>query len=142
MSNPWVPQTVDLLVIEDDPNDLALLKAAIDRNGVRASVRSAGSGAAALQELETSTPPDLILLDLRLPDMDGIEVLETLKRDPSLVRIPVIILSGSTNPADVDAGYALHAAAYLPKPHTVDGWQHLVRVFRDHWLKMVLLPKL
>ena len=138
---PWSPQAFRILVVEDDESDLELLRFAIERNDVQAKVVPAFTGRAALELLAAGQLPDVIILDLRLPDMDGIEVLTRLKQDPRLAGIPVIILSNSTDPRDVEEGYRHHAAAYLQKPTSEDSWQQLVRSFTDYWLKVVLLPK-
>ncbi|MEM6926762.1 MAG: response regulator [Myxococcota bacterium] len=141
MDPAWEAQALRILVVEDDLDDQELLRLAIERNDVAATLEPAFSGRDALQMLEDGPPPDLILLDLRLPDMAGLEILRRVKQHPQWARIPVIILSGSANPTDVEEGYAAHASAYLQKPTSRDGWQQLVRSFVDYWLKAVLLPK-
>lgn len=138
----WETQSLQLLVIEDSPHDLELLRLAIERNSVDATLHTHSTGHAGLRALATEPLPDVVLLDLRLPDMDGIDVLRQIKRHPSSARIPVVILSGSSDPTDIQEGYAQQASAYLQKPTTAEGWQALVRSFSEFWLQTVLLPKL
>jgi len=136
----WQAYAIRILVVEDDPADQELLRIAVERNGVQAEIVPVLTGRAALATLDTEPLPDLILLDLRLPDIDGLDLLSRVKQHARWSIIPVIILSGSTERADVERGYAEHAAAYLQKPTTQQGWQQLVRSFTDYWLKVVLLP--
>lgn len=138
---PWQAHVVRILVIEDDPADQELLQLAIERNDVSAELISCFTGRSALETLEAGPLPDLVLLDLHLPDMDGISVLKEIKQHEVWAPLPVIILSGSSDRDDVERGYAHHAAAYLQKPGTQQGWQKLVRTFTDYWLTVVLLPK-
>lgn len=139
--SPWKAQSTRILVVEDEPGDQALLQLAVQRNGVAAELVPCMTGTEALAQLQESDPlPDLILLDLRLPDMDGLELLEAVKSNRTWSRIPVIILSGSNEPNDVAEGYRRQASAYLQKPSNQDGWHSLVRSFTDYWLKVVLLP--
>ncbi len=140
MEGPWRTQSLRILLVEDDPADQELLRLAIERNGVSATVVPCDTGARALRILDEGPLPDLILLDLRLPDVDGLDLLEQIKQHAPWSRIPVIILSGSTDPEDIEKGYAQQASAYLQKPTSQEGWQHFVRSFTDYWLKVVLLP--
>lgn len=138
---PWQAQSVRILVVEDDATDQELLQLAIERNGVAAELIPCLTGREALDQLENEQLPDLILLDLRLPDIDGLVLLREIKQRIEWSSIPVIVLSGSDDPTDVQSSYARQASAYLQKPTSHDGWQDLVRSFTDYWLKVVLLPR-
>ena len=85
--------------------------------------------------------PDLILLDLNLPKKDGREVLEEVKADPNLKRIPVIILTSSKAEADIFKTYDLHANCYITKPIDMDQFIKVVRSIEDFWLTIVKLPQ-
>jgi len=137
----WHSQAVRILMVEDDPADQELLRETLRRNGITAELMECATGRATLERLAQDPLPDIILLDLRLPDVDGLEVLRAIKADRRCSRIPVIVLSMSNDPADIDESYARQASAYLQKPETYEGWQDLVRSFTDYWLKVVLLHR-
>jgi CheY-like chemotaxis protein len=84
--------------------------------------------------------PDLILLDLNMPRMDGREVLREVKADPSLKAIPVVVLTTSAAEADILKSYELHANAYVTKPVAFDAFLSAVRGIEDFWLALVHLP--
>jgi CheY-like chemotaxis protein len=130
-----------ILVVDDSSADVRLLQEAVREQRLDADLTAVEDGEQALAHLRSgNAPPDLILLDLNLPRLDGREVLRILKRDPALLSIPVIVLSTSTSPADVRACYALHANAYLVKPMAIDDLSELVRAVRDFWLRLARLP--
>jgi two-component system, chemotaxis family, response regulator Rcp1 len=85
--------------------------------------------------------PDLILLDLNLPKMDGREVLAHIKNDESLKTIPIVILTTSEVEADIVKSYQLQASCYLNKPVQLDAFQSLVKSINDFWLPKVKLPR-
>ena len=85
--------------------------------------------------------PDLILLDLNLPRMDGREVLAQIKQDTTLKTIPTIILTTSAAEADIATSYQLHANSYLRKPVQLDEFEALVKSINDFWLIKVVLPE-
>jgi chemotaxis family two-component system response regulator Rcp1 len=89
---------------------------------------------------ESATRPDLILLDLNVPRKDGREVLVEIKSDPILRRIPVLILSSSTDHGEVDRAYTSHASSTLQKPMRLEGLQMLVESIREFWVETALSP--
>ncbi len=89
---------------------------------------------------ESAQRPDIILLDLNLPRKDGREVLIEIKSDPGLRRIPVLILTSSTDRSDVEHAYAHHANSYLHKPMGLEGLRTLVESIREFWLETALSP--
>lgn len=86
--------------------------------------------------------PDLILLDINLPKMDGTEVLSIIKNDPELRRIPVIMLTTSSAEKDILASYDAHANCYITKPVDLDRFMDVVRTIEDFWISIVKLPKI
>ena len=137
---------MDILLVEDNPADARLVREALTEGGVSAALHWVSSGEDALSFLRPvdNRPapgrPDLVLLDLNLPGLNGHEVLAEIKRDPALLRIPVVVLTSSANPSDVMAAYGAHANAYLIKPEDYDEFLSLVGSIRNHWLTSVLLP--
>ena len=118
-------QLVDILLIEDNPCDAELTKLALTKNGVANHIHIARDGAEALDFLfcqgkyarrSTAGRPHLILLDLGLPKIHGLEVLRRIKADPRTSSIPVVVLAGSSEDCDIAAGKKLGAEAYLVKP--------------------------
>ena len=85
--------------------------------------------------------PDLLLLDLNMPRMDGCEVLAEMKADPALARIPVVVLTTSEAEQDVCRAYALHANAYIVKPLDIDQFFTVMRSIEEYWFDVVRLPR-
>jgi two-component system, chemotaxis family, response regulator Rcp1 len=138
---------IEVLLVEDSPGDVRLTQEAFhDANrSVRLHVASDGVEAMAFlrhQGAHSAAPrPDLILLDLNLPKMDGREVLARIKEDASLKTIPTIILTTSEAEADIARSYELQANCYLSKPVQLDQFETLVKSINDFWLTKVKLPQ-
>src|SRR5271163_2856525 len=138
---------IEVLLVEDSPGDVRLTQEAFhDANrSVRLHVASDGAEAMAfLRHLgaHSQVPrPDLILLDLNLPKMDGREVLAHIKKDDSLKTIPTIILTTSDAEVDIAKSYQLQANCYLNKPVQLDQFEKLVKSINDFWLIEAKLPK-
>ncbi|MFE5328524.1 response regulator [Embleya sp. NPDC056575] len=136
---------IEVLLVEDDPGDVLLTREAF-ADGVPSSLRVVGDGVAALDFLhrragyEDAPRPDLILLDLQLPRMGGREVLEHLKADADLRRIPVVVLASSSAEEDILRSYDLHANAYVTKPVNLDHFVAIVRGVDDFFRSIVRLP--
>lgn len=137
----------NVLLVEDSPGDVRLTQEAFsDSDGfVRLHVAVDGVEAMAFLTRDAgyrhAPRPDLILLDLCLPKMDGLEVLAQIKTDDELKTIPTIILTTSDAEADIVKSYRLRANCYLSKPGQLDAFEKLVRVVIDFWLTKVKLPK-
>lgn len=135
-----------ILLVEDNPADARLMDEALAEVKAPASLCWVASGEEAIGRLRCNDPasadrkPDLVLLDLNLPGLNGHEVLLQIKRDPALKRTPVLVLSSSARSEDVEAAYDGHANAYLVKPQTYEGYLILVASIKSHWLGTVLLP--
>ena len=137
---------IEILLVEDNPGDVRLTKEALKEAKVRNELFVVEDGVAALEFLHcqgkyADTPrPDLILLDLNLPKKDGREVLEEIKQDSSLKRIPVVVLTTSHAEEDILKTYNLHANCYVTKPVDLDQFITIVKSIEDFWLTIVRLP--
>ena len=137
---------VEILLVEDNYGDALLAKEAFAAARYESNVTVAADGEEALAMLYKKPPyqaqprPDLILLDLNLPKRDGREVLETIKSDPSLKLIPVVVLTGSRAESEVLRSYALHANAYVVKPVNFERLKEIVATIENFWLSLVVLP--
>jgi chemotaxis family two-component system response regulator Rcp1 len=138
---------INVLLVEDSPGDVRLTREAFrDANGsIQLHVAVDGVEAMAFLRHEggyaASPRPDLILLDLNLPKMDGREVLGHIKEDDGLKTIPTVILTTSDAEADVVRSYQLQANCYLTKPVQLDAFESLVKSINDFWLTKVKLPQ-
>ena len=137
----------EVLLVEDSPGDVRLTKEAFrDANSsIHLHVVSDGVEAMAFLRREgdhgRAPRPDLILLDLNLPKMDGREVLANIKQDAGLKTIPTVILTTSEAEADILKSYQLQANCYLTKPAQLDAFESLVKSINDFWLTKVKLPQ-
>jgi len=138
---------MEVLLVEDSPGDVRLTQETLrDANrSIHLHVASDGVEAMAFLRHEgvhvRAPRPDLILLDLNLPKMDGREVLAHIKADDSLRLIPVIILTTSESEADIVKSYQLQANCYLSKPVQLEAFESLVKSINDFWLTKVKLPQ-
>jgi CheY-like chemotaxis protein len=138
---------VEVLLVEDSPGDVRLTQEAFrEANfGIRMHVAADGVEAMAFllrEGTHADAPrPDLILLDLNLPKMDGREVLAHIKADQSLKSIPTVILTTSKAQADITKSYELQANCYLSKPVELDAFESLVASINDFWLTKAQLPQ-
>ena len=138
---------IEILLIEDNPGDIRLTQEALRDNKVRNNMAVARDGAEALALLRRegqyadSPRPDLILLDLNLPKIDGREVLRRIKDDKKLRPIPVVILTTSRDEQDVLKAYGLHANCYVAKPVELEQFMEVVRSIEGFWLTVVTLPE-
>jgi CheY-like chemotaxis protein len=119
----------DILLVEDDPADALLIEGALLDRGPGRAVTQVEDGVAALERLRdpSCNRPDLIVMDLNMPRMNGHELLEILKGDHYLKVIPVVVLTTSSAPGDVMSAYRQHANAYITKPFSLDGFVDAVR---------------
>jgi chemotaxis family two-component system response regulator Rcp1 len=140
-------RAVEILLVEDSPGDVRLTREALREGKVRNRLHVASDGVEALAFLRregrhaAAPRPDVILLDLNLPRMDGREVLAALKADPALRRIPVVILTTSQDEQDVLRAYELHANCYITKPVDLDQFIAVIQSIESFWLTIVTLPE-
>jgi two-component system, chemotaxis family, response regulator Rcp1 len=137
---------VEILLVEDSPSDVLMTKEALDEARLINTIHVAEDGVEAMQFLRkegkfSSAPrPDLILLDLNLPRMNGREVLAEIKADELLKNIPVVVLTTSRAEEDVLRAYNLHANCYVIKPVEFDNFVKAVQSIRQFWFSVVTLP--
>jgi two-component system, chemotaxis family, response regulator Rcp1 len=138
--------SITVLLVEDSPGDVRLTREALKEAnpGIKLSVVSDGVEAMSFlhqdDEHRDAPRPDLILLDLNLPLMDGREVLTKIKEDDTLKTIPTIILTTSEAEADISRSYELQANSYLCKPVQLDKFESLVKSINDFWMMKAKLP--
>jgi two-component system, chemotaxis family, response regulator Rcp1 len=139
--------TLQVLLIEDSPGDVRLMQEVFREANMSINLHVTMDGVEAMAFLRRegqhghAPRPDLILLDLNLPRMDGREVLARIKKDDSLKTIPTIILTTSESEVDIVRSYQLHANCYLSKPVQLDEFETLVKRINDFWLVKVKLAK-
>jgi chemotaxis family two-component system response regulator Rcp1 len=139
-------KSIEVLLVEDNPGDVRLITEALKdaRIHVHISVVHDGAEALALLRREgnysTAALPDLILLDLNLPRMNGHEVLATIKEDEVLRRIPVVIVTSSRADRDIATSYDLHANCFVTKPVDLEQFFEVVQAIREFWFVVVKLP--
>jgi CheY-like chemotaxis protein len=137
---------IEILLVEDNPGDVRLTREALNEGHVRNNLTVAKDGAEALAMVRRQPPydvaprPDLVLLDLNLPKLDGRQVLAEMKADPELRRIPVVVLTTSKAEEDVMRSYDLYANSYITKPVDFDQFIKVVQSIEDFWLTIVTLP--
>ncbi|MER7501958.1 response regulator [Nonomuraea pusilla] len=140
----WQP--IDVLLVEDDQGDILLTREAFELNKVRNRLNVVNDGEQAMAYLRREGPyagagrPDLILLDLNLPRMSGLEVLREVKSDAALRAIPVVVLTTSEAEEDIVRSYRLHANAYVSKPVDFEQFIRVVRQIDDFFVTVVKLP--
>jgi len=137
---------VQILLVEDSPGDVRLTQEVLKDATIANELHVAADGQEALELLRGDdgfserSRPDLILLDLNLPRMNGREVLRELRADPELCRIPVIMLTTSSAVEDVDSSYALGANCFITKPIDFGRFTEVVRAIEQFWLSVACLP--
>ena len=138
---------IHILLVEDNPGDVRLTVEALRGAKVANQLHVVGDGEEAIEFLRregrhTDAPrPDIVLLDLNLPRLDGRDVLADIKADPDLAKIPIIVLTSSTAERDIQQAYELHANCYISKPVDFTEFIHAVRSLEGFWLKIVRLPQ-
>lgn len=139
-------EPIDILLVEDNPGDVRLIEEALKDSKISNSLSRVEDGEEALAYLRKEgkykdvKKPDLVLLDLDLPNLDGREALEVIKKDPELRRIPIIILTVSQSEQDVLETYNLQANAYVIKPIDLDQFIKVIHSIEDFWFTIVKLP--
>jgi chemotaxis family two-component system response regulator Rcp1 len=138
---------IQVLLVEDSPGDVRLTQEAFRNTNLSIRLQVVSDGVEALAFLRREGPhvkaprPDLILLDLNLPKMDGREVLAHIKEDDDLKSIPTVILTTSDAEADIVNSYQLHANCYLTKPVQFEAFESLVKSINEFWLTKAKLPR-
>lgn len=135
-----------ILLVDDEPGDVELIKIALAEGRFLCNVQTAGNGVEAMtwmrREVDAGNRvPDLVLLDLNMPMMNGKEVLKAMKTEPALARIPVVVLTTSDVERDVLASYDLGAAGFVTKPLEMDKLYEVIHGIEDYWFGVVRCPK-
>ncbi len=142
----YIPKTLQVLLVEDNEGDVRLVKEAFNESKIDKVFSVAKDGEEALNYLyrrgkyAESVRPDIILLDINLPKKNGFEVLESIKKDDDLKRIPVIMLSSSSSEDHISKSYDLSANCYVTKPVDFDEYTQTVKTIEDFWFQMAKLP--
>lgn len=138
---------IDILLVEDNPGDVRLTQEALRESRILNELSVVGDGAAAIEFLQREGPyanapvPDLILLDLNLPKLNGREVLERIKMHDRWKVIPVVVLTTSGSELDVLHSYEMHVNCYIMKPLAFEPFMEVIKHIEDFWLTIVRLPK-
>ena len=141
-----VLDAITVLMVEDDPDDVYLTREALRASRLRMNLHVVDDGVQAMQYLRAGAGrvrrgrPNLVLLDLNLPKMDGREVLTEIKQDPTLTDIPVVILTTSKAEEDIAASYRQHANCYISKPVDIEQFRTVVASIENFWFTVVQLP--
>lgn len=137
---------IEILVVEDNPGDARLVEEALRESRLYNNLNHVTDGAEAMAFLErdgvhaNAPKPDIVLLDLNLPRVDGRDVLARMKANPDLQKIPVVALTTSSATEDVDACYRAGANAYITKPVDFEKFIDAIKVFDQFWFSVVTLP--
>lgn len=140
-------KSIDILLAEDSPGDADLAREALEESKLKNRLYTVVDGQEALDflfkkgEYADAPRPDLILLDLNMPRVDGREVLKIVKEDKNLRSIPVVILTTSKADEDIIKSYDLHANCYITKPLDLDKFMEVVHAIENFWISIVALPK-
>jgi CheY-like chemotaxis protein len=134
-----------ILVADDDADDIFLLQRAFEKANIRIKMTCVRDGDEAVEFLQTATMegrsfPELFFLDLKMPRMDGFEVLEWVRRQPGLKRLPILVLTSSDEPEDINRAYDLGANSYLVKPFGNEYLEDIVASLTSYWLKLNRRP--
>ena len=146
MNSANAGRPINILLVEDNPGDARLTMEALRDAKVRNELSVVVDGVEAMAFLRRENGyagaprPDLILLDLNLPRKDGREVLEEIKQDKNLQRIPIAVLTTSQAEKDILTSYDLHANCYITKPVDLDEFMRVVKGIEEFWLSIVKLP--
>jgi CheY-like chemotaxis protein len=139
------PETIKILLVEDNPGDIELTRLAFEESKLLIDLSVVSDGVAAISFLQQRqaaklVQPDLVLLDLNLPKMNGQEVLAKLKIDQDLKRIPVIVLTTSQAEEDILSAYNAYASGYITKPVSFDQFIKVIQSIENFWFTIVKLP--
>jgi CheY-like chemotaxis protein len=139
-------RSINLLLVEDDDDDANLIRRSLENEQIFDVLARVSDGIKALEFLRQqgdycdAVRPDVILLDLNMPRMNGFEVLRTIKGDADLEAIPVVIFTSSDDERDVVASYKQKASSYVTKPVNIVRYRQILRAIHDYWSCVVTLP--
>jgi len=140
-------KSIRILMAEDNDMDVFLVRAAFEQGRLSVHLDVAENGVEALAFLRREGPyadaerPDLVMLDINMPRMDGLSTLRAIRNDPALRTLPVVMLTTSNAETDVLRSYESFANAYIVKPISMDSFFSVVKTFEDFWFSVVRLPR-
>lgn len=133
-----------VLLVDDNPADVFMMQEGLAHTGAEVECLVAADGQAALEQLDAMGSngglPDLVVLDLNMPRLNGIQVLERVRQNPGWAQLPVVVMTSSTAPGDVSAAYRAGANAYVAKPMTAESLMDTMERLERFWLDLVVLP--
>ncbi|QEW05838.1 response regulator [Nitrincola iocasae] len=141
------PSLFRVLLVEDEPADAHLIRLAFEENNLLVDLRHVSDGVEAFSFLRRQSgysdeaQPDLILLDLNMPRMNGLQFLEKIKQEVAFRHIPVVVLTTSDSESDIIRSYDLGASGYVVKPVDIDDFIHQVKTLEDYWITLVRRPQ-
>lgn len=139
---------INILLVEDNPDDVKLIEYALKKEGIKNQLYLAKDGEEAVEFLskengfKKSPSPELIILDLNLPKVSGFAVLDSVRKNPSLKTIPVIVLSTSRSDHDIMKSYSSYANCYISKPADLEEFSGVMKSIKDFWVSTAMLPTL
>ncbi len=134
---------IKLMMVDDDEDDRLMFKEAMEETRLLCDLRTAFDGQDLIDQLRASSAndlPDLILLDLNMPRMDGREALQEIKNDENFRSIPIVIMTTSSAEEDIIRSYDCGASSFVPKPVTFEGLQEKIIALTEYWFDVVSLP--
>ncbi len=139
MTEPATIQPATILIVDDSAADRTLIRIAFQQTGFRIRLRFASSGREALETLRAADlpRPAMCVIDVKMPGLSGLEVLRTIKLDPGLTTIPVVMISGSDAESDIAAARAAHASGYITKPSDAAGLARMTETLKTFCLSYV-----
>ncbi|MFB9236487.1 response regulator [Plantactinospora siamensis] len=142
-----VSDPIRILIVDDDPGDVLMIEEALEDSSINKQIAVVSDGQEAMEFLRregrhpSAERPDMILLDLNMPRMDGRQVLGEVKRDEDLRTIPIVVLTTSSTDTDILSSYTLQANAYVTKPIGLDDFTDVVRRIDEFFGRVVVLPR-
>jgi CheY-like chemotaxis protein len=136
----------EVLVVEDNDDDVELVAIAFAKTPFKVKLTTVANGEECLKFLQkrdnyaAAPRPDLVLLDINMPRIDGFEVLETIGNDPALNHLPVVVMTSSDAQSDVLASWRLRCSSYIVKPLDFESFLQAIRLLADYWFALVRLP--
>ncbi len=145
-SNPNSARPINILLVEDDDDDVLLIKKTLEKDRVSNMVVRVSNGVEAMQflrregQFSEADRPDLVLLDLNMPKMDGREVLRACKQDQALRMIPIVVFTSSNDERDILDSYEHKASSYVSKPIDLIQFRDVIQKLAGYWFSIVTLP--
>lgn len=143
---PAARRPAEVLLVEDNDNDVELMRIEFERIEFAVNMKRVCNGEECMAFLRKegqyadAPTPDLVLLDLNMPRMDGREVLEEVGRDELLKHLPIVVMTSSSAESDVHMSYKLRCSSYIVKPLGIEEFSKLVRSLANYWFSLVVLP--